>query len=133
MTLLCVAIFVNDPLQARRDAIRAAEAGADLLELRIDRLRDGQTVAGLEIANLPLPAIVTCRAAWEGGEFEGSETERLALLRTASENGAKFVDIELEAFKRNAMADAGVGSQIIVSSHDFSGSAGAVVQPWSRR
>jgi 3-dehydroquinate dehydratase/shikimate dehydrogenase len=121
MTLLCAAIFVDDAAQARRDVARAAEAGADLVELRIDRLRDGEAVAGIGIAGLPVPVIVTCRPIWEGGEFEGNEEERLGLLRTASENGAKFVDIELEAFKKNAMADAGIGSQIIVSSHDFSG------------
>lgn len=121
MTLLCVSIFVSDPAQARREAARAAEAGADLVELRIDRLRDAQPIQDIGIANLPVPAIVTCRPPWEGGEFAGTEQERLGLLRTASEAGAKFVDLELEVFKKSEMADAGIGRQLIVSSHDFSG------------
>ncbi|HEY1686347.1 MAG TPA: shikimate dehydrogenase [Tepidisphaeraceae bacterium] len=121
MTLLCVSIFVSDPAQMRRDALRAAEAGADLIELRMDRLHDAQEVVELGITELPLPAIVTCRPTWEGGEFAGSEEERLKLLRAASEAGAKFIDLELEAFKKSAMADAGIGSRLIVSSHDFSG------------
>ena len=38
MTLLCVAIFLRDDAQARRDIALAAEAGADIVELRIDAL-----------------------------------------------------------------------------------------------
>lgn len=121
MSLLCVAIFVDDAAQTRRDAIRAAEAGADLVELRIDRLRDVQAVADLRISELPVPVIATCRPTWEGGEFEGTEDLRLQLLRAASENGAKYIDLELAAFAKNSMADKGIGSQLIVSSHDFSG------------
>jgi glycosyltransferase involved in cell wall biosynthesis len=36
MTYLCVAIYVNSRDQASRDALRAAEAGADLVEYRVD-------------------------------------------------------------------------------------------------
>ncbi|HWB54497.1 MAG TPA: shikimate dehydrogenase [Tepidisphaeraceae bacterium] len=121
MSLLCVAIFAEDVLQTRRAVARAAEAGADLVELRIDRVRDGQVVKEIEIGELPVPAVVTCRPVWEGGEYEGSEEERLSLLRVAAECGAKYVDLELAAFAKNQMADRGIGIPLIVSSHDFSG------------
>lgn len=121
MTLLCASIFVNDVAGVRREAARALERGADLVELRIDRVKDTSVLGQIGIGGLGVPVIVTCRPEWEGGEFDRSETERLQLLRAASEAGAKYIDLELDAFNRSAVADAGIGSQLIVSSHDFRG------------
>ena len=56
MTHLCVPIFVESVEQLKRDAALAGEAGADLLELRIDRLKES-----IELPQLSLPFIVTCR------------------------------------------------------------------------
>ena len=67
MTHLCVPIFVKDAAQARRDAILAAEAGADIVELRIDSFTDPNSVAAL-VNDFPVPCIVTCRPPSEGGQ-----------------------------------------------------------------
>jgi 3-dehydroquinate dehydratase / shikimate dehydrogenase len=69
MTRLCVAIFANTPDQAKRDIAVAAEAGADMVELRIDSMNDADDVLGL-LASATLPAVVTCRPIWEGGHCE---------------------------------------------------------------
>jgi hypothetical protein len=45
MTYLCIAIFVSDEAQARRDIAVAAEAGADMVELRIDEVADAATAS----------------------------------------------------------------------------------------
>src|SRR5438046_1319614 len=66
MTRLCGPIVVSSLEQARRDAILAAEHGADLVEFRIDTFTDAAPLQQL-LASCPVPAIVTCRAAWEGG------------------------------------------------------------------
>ena len=124
MTQLCAAIFVNDLAQARRDVATAAEAGADLVELRIDTLGDKEPIREL-LRGMSLPAIVTCRPTWEGGLCELPEPERLELLDVAAASGASYVDIELEAFRRvpeireRAATPRDRRPGLIVSSHDF--------------
>lgn len=99
-------------LVAARDASRA-----DMVELRLDGV-DRPDVAQA-LAGRRTPVVVTCRAAWEGGRFEGSEEERKAILRGALEGGAEYVDVEWRAGFHD-LVDAGA-SRIVVSSHDFSG------------
>jgi 3-dehydroquinate dehydratase / shikimate dehydrogenase len=136
MTRLCVPIFVNDLSQAQRDIAAAAEAGADLVELRVDTFTDLEQVRQL-VQQSTLPAIVTCRAANEGGHCELSDQERLPVLETAAIAGASYIDIELASYSRSANLrqkvhfnagapiDATVPREkragLIVSSHDFRG------------
>ena len=117
MTLLCVPIFVQSVDQLRRDAALAAEAGADILELRIDRLTEP-----MPVPELTLPYIVTCRPIWEGGESELSDQQRLDLIDWMSQSAA-YVDIELETFKRRPdVTDLGhYPRRAIISAHDFNG------------
>lgn len=105
--------------QSRRDAILAAEAGADIVELRIDRLTDA-----VPVPEMPLPYIVTCRPTWEGGQSTLSDQERLDLIDMMSEMaGAAYIDIELETFRRRPdAADMGhYPRRLILSAHDFKG------------
>jgi 3-dehydroquinate dehydratase/shikimate dehydrogenase len=118
MTLLCVSIFVTDLAQAKRDIARAAEAGADLVELRIDRFEEAQAVRELVDACM-MPAIVTCRASWEGGESTLSDDKRLGLLEAACHGKVRYLDIELETVRRGN--ELPVGRPIICSFHDFEG------------
>ena len=107
-------------LLAARDAVDAA----DMVELRLDGVRD-VNVAGA-LAGRRLPAVVTCRAPWEGGRFDGTEEERRTLLGHALDAGAEFVDVEWKA-----LSDA-QGPQftemvrrahprVVLSNHEFSG------------
>src|SRR6478735_3793013 len=75
MTHLCVAIFVSDPSQARAEMAQAAEAGADLVELRIDHLTEAALVDEV-VRAAPVPTIVTCRPTWEGGHSELEDADR---------------------------------------------------------
>jgi 3-dehydroquinate dehydratase/shikimate dehydrogenase len=127
MTRLCVAIFVKDLAQAIRDVATAAEAGADMVELRIDEFTDHDQLRQL-LSDVRLPAIVTCRASWEGGHCELPEPQRLALLEVAATSGAAYIDIELEAYRRqdavgqvNAAVPRSKRPGLIVSAHDFKG------------
>jgi 3-dehydroquinate dehydratase/shikimate dehydrogenase len=120
MTHLCVPIFVSDATQARRDAILAAEAGADIVELRIDSFTDRSLVT--ELANdFPVPCIITCRASWEGGQSELDDEERLKLLEAAAAGGTRYVDIELKTLAKIPAGQLPVWRQIIASFHDFTG------------
>ena len=72
---------------------QALAAGADCVELRIDRLEDMSEVAHT-ICQVKMPHIVACRAPRFGGAFGGTEKERIARLVAAIEAGATGVDIE---------------------------------------
>ena len=105
-------------------AARDAATVGDLVELRLDGVRDLDVTGALQ--GRRTPAIVTCRAAWEGGRFDGSEEERRGVLRTALEAGAEFVDVEWRARFDDVIALA--PARVVVSFHDFTGMpAGRVV------
>jgi 3-dehydroquinate dehydratase/shikimate dehydrogenase len=65
------------------------------------------------------PVIATCRAAWEGGRFTGSEEQRKAILRRALTAGAEYIDVEWKA-GFDDLVHAGTG-RVVLSSHDFTG------------
>ncbi|MEM9881585.1 MAG: type I 3-dehydroquinate dehydratase [Planctomycetota bacterium] len=138
VTLLAVPIPVQNLPSAHAAAARAAEAGADLIELRLDRFCPPETsideVCRL-IRDLPLPCIVTCRPVWEGGEYDGDEADRRELLATLARGDGSiapaYVDLELDAYRdvdnlppapgSEAGGDSGgdSGGGLILSSHDF--------------
>jgi 3-dehydroquinate dehydratase / shikimate dehydrogenase len=115
LLVVTVAAPTTAELRRQRDAV----AGADLVELRLDHVND-LDVAGA-LANRRLPVIVTCRAKWEGGHFQGSEVERRRILDCAIQLGAEYVDVEFKsAFARDVIIATG-GRGIVVSTHDFEG------------
>jgi 3-dehydroquinate dehydratase/shikimate dehydrogenase len=131
MTHLAVSIMVVTRQQALADAALAAEHGADVVEYRLDRFA-GDIPGCLALVNdSPLPCIVTIRPTWEGGEFEGSTSDRIALWQAlaASPRPPVYFDIELLAWEREAtirsavrplLRDTGTGQiGLILSSHDF--------------
>ncbi len=119
MTHLCVAIFVNDVAQAKRDIAAAAEAGADLIELRIDDLAEAVDVQTL-ISDFDRRFILTCRPTWEGGHSELSNEDRLRLLATiAPTDDTVMVDVELRTLRETGIDD--FENRLIVSAHDFKG------------
>ncbi len=151
-TLLCVPILVQEVHAAMADAAAARDAGADIVEFRVDEFFTGmKNAAGdLEVAEVegilrlvaecPLPCIVTCRAASEGGHYDGDEMARVALyerLGTAQggkEHPPRYLDIELAAYRSSANLRQKVHLAVdwpeerregrpglILSTHDFNG------------
>ncbi|NQW03644.1 MAG: type I 3-dehydroquinate dehydratase [Acidobacteria bacterium] len=96
---------------------RDASTDADLVELRLDGVRDIDVAGALRGRRLPV--VVTCRPVWEGGRFDGSEDERRGLISAAVAGGAEFVDVERRATWRPELA--GTGCQLVLSDHDFGG------------
>lgn len=109
-------LTVTAPTMAELCRQRDAARDVDLVELRLDTVRDPDVGAALR--DRAKPVIVTCRAAWEGGSFTGSEEERKALLQQAILAGAEYVDIEFRAGFSDLLGLNG-GRGLIVSSHDF--------------
>lgn len=112
-----------------RDATRAHEQGADALEIRVDLLNgEDRTVEKLKgfVSKLALPVIVTNRKKEEGGSFNGTEEERIALLSTIIDT-VKIDAVDLE-YSASAAAKTEIVEKakshripVIFSFHDFNG------------
>ncbi|MFH0860951.1 MAG: type I 3-dehydroquinate dehydratase [Candidatus Altiarchaeota archaeon] len=93
---------------------------ADLVELRLDYLED---TGGLDrLSKIKTPKIVTCMPKWEGGKFQGSEEDRVALLKRTL-NFADYVTVELktESALRDSLIKEAKKSKVkvIIAFHDF--------------
>ncbi len=97
---------------------------SDIIELRIDSIRN-VNLSELVSAKRNTPLLITNRKRDEGGRFEGSERERVALLKEAVELGVEYVDIELsteDALIEELLLkirDHDRRTSLIVSCHDF--------------
>lgn len=111
---LCITVTATslDELRAARDAA----VGADLVELRLDGVRD-LDVAGA-LAGRRTPVVVTCRPVWEGGRFDGAEEDRRRLLEQAARLGAEYIDVEWRA-GFDDLVRARHGRGVVLSLHDF--------------
>lgn len=113
---LCATVTADTmaELRTRRDQV----GEADLVELRLDTVRDPSAAAAL--AGRRKPVIITCRPESEGGHFAGSEEERRRILAEALTLGAEFVDLEWNGSCADLIAQTG-GRRIVLSHHDFEG------------
>jgi 3-dehydroquinate dehydratase/shikimate dehydrogenase len=142
-------MMVHDVHVALAEARSAKIAGADLIEFRVDQLFSGEgDEEGLAsivrlVDESPLPCIVTCRAAAEGGDYDGDDAGRVALwehLGTASgtrlspKHPPRYIDVELATYQRSANLRQKIGlavdhdrqerdltTSLVLSAHDFNG------------
>lgn len=120
---------------------QAQQQGADIVEFRIDAVADEfleypDALTRL-ISDAVLPCIITCRASFEGGEFDGDDQARISLLEHAGPLGGgsqqpTYIDLELTTYQRSANLRQKVGfvvdhdqqqrpvtTGLILSTHDF--------------
>lgn len=117
-----IALVVRDTT-AEEGVQQAVAAGVDLLELRIDLFQYVEADHVLDVVRKyrSFPCIATIRHSAEGGEWKGSETERLHLFQTILPLvGA--VDIELQSEELLSQMEWQAhesGKTVIASFHDF--------------
>ncbi len=105
----------------------AAAAGADLVELRVDRIGDVSAVEAALRGPRVLPVLLTVRSATEGGAWTGTERERVALLLRLAALAPDYVDVEAatwrsaESVRRWAATRADGTPRLIISQHDLHG------------
>ncbi len=107
--------------QAAAQALKQIAARGYVAELRVDYLAQPDLPWLLEAR--PGPVIVTNRLPQEGGQWQGSETDRQRLLEEALELGVEYLDVELQAetqWRDDLLARRG-STRIILSWHDFQG------------
>lgn len=117
MTYLAAAIQSVDTDSALV-ALNRVVGRVDLAEIRLDLMQTFDLPRLL--AERPLPLIITCRPVREGGRWNGSEAERLAVLRQAVLLEADYVDLEWDAAAELATFETS-STRVILSRHDFSG------------
>ncbi|MEK7248948.1 MAG: shikimate dehydrogenase [Bacteroidota bacterium] len=99
--------------------IAASSRYADMFELRLDLIQEPPMSMLMSATNKPI--VATCRPMWEGGAFDGSETERMEILEATSMLGADYVDIEWKADKTllQEFLNRRKESKVILSHHQF--------------
>lgn len=117
-----VAVAIHDG-ETRARVDEALEAGADMIELRIDQFTDKTAAHVLhEVKKFSgVPRIGTIRSTVEGGGWSGTEEERLDLYESILPE-VDAVDIELGAEKINHQVIGQAvkqGVMVIASFHDF--------------
>ncbi|XP_058222429.1 bifunctional 3-dehydroquinate dehydratase/shikimate dehydrogenase, chloroplastic-like [Rhododendron vialii] len=123
-TAICAPVMAESVDQMLIQMGKARELGVDLVEVRIDWLKNFSASQHLDILikQSPLPTLITCRPTWEGGRYDGDESTRQAALRRAMELGADYIDIELKVADEffNSIQGKKPGKvKIIVSSHNY--------------
>lgn len=115
--MICIPIIANNLADALHDMAEASKV-ADIVELRIDYIKNVDLKRLLEKRTKPV--IVTNRPVREGGKFDGSEEERIALLKLAVQLQADYVDIEHDSIQHLCRdTEHRVPTKIIVSYHNF--------------
>ena len=115
MTKLCATVTADSMEELRHK--RDQQAGADLVELRLDTPGEADVKAALQ--GRETAVLVTCRPKWEGGEFDGTEEERRNILLQAVDEGAEYVDVEHNASFLNDVLKRRQGRGVVVSYHAF--------------
>ena len=76
--------------------LNAAMLGADMVEVRLDKFERDANLGAIVTAKRK-PVLFSCRRPEDGGEWAGTEDERLILLRSAVMAKADYVEVELDA------------------------------------
>jgi 3-dehydroquinate dehydratase type I len=120
--MICASVVAS----TMKEALNKMKKGfplADLLEIRVDHIRDLDLETLLKAKKGGL--LVTNRSRKEGGAFAGTEPERIRILIDAVSLGADYVDVEAGTDRmlmeelRRAIGHHGGRTRLIVSYHNF--------------
>ncbi len=93
--MICVTVGRGRHSSLAEEWKEAAEAGVDLVELRIDCLRRDPDLKRI-LKDRPTPIVFTIRRGVDGGLWRGPEEKRQQLIREAIAAGVDYVDLEMD-------------------------------------
>jgi 3-dehydroquinate dehydratase/shikimate dehydrogenase len=93
--MICVTIGRGRHSSLLEEWKQAADAGAELVELRVDCLRREPELKRI-LKNRLTPLVFTIRRGVDGGLWRGNEDKRQQLLREAVALGVDYVDLEMD-------------------------------------
>jgi len=122
VTKVCVTIAESNPRKIVKE-IKKALIDSDYAELRLDFLKPNQIPFCLILSKKHLKrCICTVRPTTEGGKFQGTEKERISILKLISEFEPYLLDVEYSTLKKNQGLQKyfkSTRTNILVSWHDF--------------
>lgn len=92
--MICVSVTPASRTLAQVDLLNASRYG-DMVELCIDRLIKEPDFKEI-LSTIDKPILISCRRKKDGGQFEGTEEARKALLRQAIASGPAYIELELD-------------------------------------
>lgn len=113
--MICVSIGRGRHQQVIAEHQRLASEQIPLVELRLDYIRRDVNIRRL-LDPRPCPVIVSCRREKDGGQWKGTEEQRLMLLRSAIVEGADYVDLEMDIADQIPRFGK---TKRVISFHDF--------------
>lgn len=118
--MICI-VIKGPTIEEARTQIAQALPDADLIELRLDFFIQLDRKKLKTLREFPIPMIFTLRSSLQGGNYIGSEEQRLATLENLLELQPEYVDIESHV-PRSLIAkisSAFPSTQLILSYHNF--------------
>lgn len=113
--MICVSIGRGRHRTMIAEHRHLVEQGARLVELRLDYLQRKVDLARL-LEHRPCPVVVAIRREKDGGKYDGTEQERLVLLRSAIAAGVEYIDLEGDIAAKIPRYGK---TKRIISYHDF--------------
>lgn len=118
----CVSIAENSSYKIKQN-LKDALKKSDYAEIRFDFLKTDEIPKTLETIKNDLKRVVcTLRPKSEGGKFEGSEKERISILKLIAEYNPFLLDVEFNTIKENkelAKYLKSTKTKLLISWHDF--------------
>lgn len=96
--MICISVTPSSRTLAPADLLNASRK-CDLIELCLDNFIKTPEVADL-LKLCEKPILISCRRKKDGGQFSGTEDERLQLLRNAIVAGPAYVELDLDIADR---------------------------------
>ena len=96
----CISVAEKTSVKTKQ-TLKIALKKSDYAEIRFDFLKSDQIPKTLEIIKKDLDKVVcTLRPKKEGGNFEGNEKERIAILKLIAEYNPFLLDVEFNTLKK---------------------------------
>ncbi|MGD6806732.1 MAG: type I 3-dehydroquinate dehydratase [Candidatus Bathyarchaeia archaeon] len=119
---ICVSVLPKNTKQALTLIGKAEKAGADFIEVRMDKMENSKNLKDLP-KSTKCPLIATNKLAIEHGYFPGTENERLQTLLSAAKSGFQYVDVDILGPKSSETITKlkEANAKLVVSYHKFDG------------
>jgi len=116
---ICVPVMEKTIKRTARSVRLLDQHDPDLVEIRFDLMKSASSFSEIRDAT-ERPLIATNRSRAQGGQFSGTQQNRLETLMTAAREGFDYVDIELTSKDdrrviHNVRQD---GAEIVISHHN---------------
>ncbi len=92
--MICISVTPESRRLAKVDILNASRHG-DLIEVCLDKLIKTPDLGDM-LKGFDKPILVSCRRKEDGGHWEGSEEDRLQLLRSAIIAGPAYIELEID-------------------------------------